>query len=601
MNNPIFRKVNQMGCKIIRFQFLLIFLFSVPVFVLSQGFQPGGYVSGNVQLDAQVYGEDSRLGITDSTLNFKKFGMNGFANVLYSNNHFNAGLRFEGFLNPMAGYDVRYEGLGVPYWFASYQLGVLEMTAGHFYEQFGSGLILRSWEEWTLGYDNNIYGFNAKITPVQGIAIKGLTGVQRYFWEPYTTDSRGIVRGVDGEIFLNDLFKSISESKTKLTLGGSFVSRYEKAENKTITRDSTWMEVTSEGDTINWVTQTTYQFKLPVNVGSWASRMNLTHGGFNIYTEYAQKGSDPNATNNFIYKEGQAIYSTISYSQKGIGFILGMKWIDNMSYKSSRNEKGSPPMLDINYLPAMSKEHPYSLSTFYPYATKANGEAGLNGQIIYTIPRKTKLGGTYGTTITANYSLVNSIIKEPLSAHIPLDSTGTYGYNAAFLSVGDLPFYRDMNFLLERRASNKVRIRAAYYNQTYNLHVIEDDIFDDKEMVYAHIGVVDFSYKFSNKHALRAELQGLWTKEDDGNWVAAGLEYTISPNWFFSVMDDWNYGNPQDDKQLHYYNFAMGYSENTNRIAVSYARQREGLICIGGVCRYVPSFTGFTLSITSSF
>ncbi|MFU8844886.1 MAG: DUF6029 family protein [Bacteroidales bacterium] len=580
---------------------LLLLILCFPFISASQGFLTGGQVTGNVHVDAQIYSEDEKLGITDSTLNFKKFGMNGFANVLYSNNNFNAGMRFEGFLNPMTGYDARYEGIGVPYWFAGYKLGILEMTAGHFYEQFGSGLILRSWEEWTLGYDNNIYGFHAKITPVKGISIKGLTGVQRYFWEPYKTDNRGIVRGTDGEIFLNDVFESLSASKTKLTFGGSFVSRYEKAENKTFARDSAWMEVTPAGDTINWITQTTYQYRLPVNVGSWAARMNLARGGFNFYAEYAQKGSDPNATNNFIYKNGQAIYSTLSYSTKGFGFILGAKWIDNMSYKSSRNETGSPPMLDINYLPAMSKEHPYSLSTFYPYATKANGEAGFQGQIIYTIPKNTKLGGKYGTNITANYSLVNSIKKEQLSPEIPLDSIGTDGYKATFLSIGDIPYYRDLNFLLERRIGKKIRVKAAYYNQTYNLHVIEDDIFDDEKMVYARIGVIDFSYKFNSKHAIRAELQGLWTKEDEGNWVGGGLEYTVSPHWFFSVTDEWNYGHPQEDKQLHYYGFAMGYNETTNRIAISYARQREGLICIGGVCRYVPSFTGFTLSITSSF
>jgi hypothetical protein len=580
----------------------ILMMFSLfPALVFPQGLLSGGHVSGNLHLDAQVYSEDTKLGITDSTLNFRKFGMNGFANVIYTNNHFKAGMRFEGFLNPMTGFDARYEGVGVPYWFANYKLGTLEMTAGHFYEQFGSGLILRSWEEWTLGYDNNIYGFNAKFSPVQGITVTGLTGVQRYFWEPYQTDNRGIVRGVDGDFHLNEIFGSLVESRTKLNFGGSFVSRYEKAEIKTITRDSVWIELTTEGDTINWITRKTYQYRLPVNVGSWAARINLSHGGLNFYTEYAEKGSDPNESNDYIYKKGRGIYSTASWSTKGLGVFIGIKWIDNMSFKSKRTEKGSPPMLDINYLPAMSKEHPYSLSTYYPYATKANGEAGFQGQIVYTIPRKSLLGGNYGTTLTANYSFVNSIRKEPVSADIPIDSTGTDGYKTAFLSVGDLPFYRDLNFLFERRIDRKVRLKAAYYNQTYNQHVIEDDIFDDNQMINAHIGVLDVSYRLNPRHALRTEVQGLWTREDEGNWLGIGFEYTVSPTWFFAVMDDWNYGNPDRNIQLHYYSFSLGYSERTNRISASYGRQKEGLICVGGVCRYVPSFTGLTVSVTSSF
>ena len=161
---------------------ILLLLAFLPVVSFAQDILSGGKVTGNMQVDAQVYSEDSKLGITDSSLNYKKFGMNGFANILYTNGDFKAGIRFEGYLNPLIGFDPRYEGVGIPYWFAGYKLGALEITAGHFYEQFGSGLVLRSWEEWTLGYDNNIYGFNAKFSPVSGVTLKGLVGVQRYFW-----------------------------------------------------------------------------------------------------------------------------------------------------------------------------------------------------------------------------------------------------------------------------------------------------------------------------------------------------------------------------------------------------------------------------------
>jgi len=313
---------------------ILLLLAFLPVVAFAQDILSGGKVTGNMQVDAQVYSEDSKLGITDSTLNYKKFGMNGFANILYTNGDFKAGIRFEGYLNPLIGFDPRYEGVGIPYWFAGYKLGALEITAGHFYEQFGSGLVLRSWEEWTLGYDNNIYGFNAKFSPVNGVTLKGLVGVQRYFWEPYEANNRGIVRGVDGDFYLNDIFKSMTDAKTKLTLGGSFVSKYENPPTMTFSRDSAYTIIDEFGDTTNWTKKTTYEYNLPHNVGSWATRLNLATGGFNLYAEYAEKANDPNATNNYIYKKGQALYSTISYSRKGLGLFLSAKWIDNMSYKS---------------------------------------------------------------------------------------------------------------------------------------------------------------------------------------------------------------------------------------------------------------------------
>ncbi len=580
---------------------ILALAFLLPVVSYSQDILGGGKVTGNLQVDAQVYSEDSKLGITDSTLHYQKFGTNSFANILYSNGNFNAGMRFESYLNPMLGFSPRYEGVGVPYWFANYKLGTLEVTAGHFYDQFGSGLVLRSWEEWTLGYDNNLYGIHAKFSPYEGIMLKGLYGVHRKLWEPYEPDNRGIVRGIDGDFQLNEIFSGLSDSKTNITLGGSFVSRYEKSSTLSFDSDSAYIEVTPIGDTINWIQRTTTSYNLPTNVGSWAARMNIANGGFDFYAEYAEKGGDPNATNNYIFKKGQALYSTLSYSTKGFGLFFATKWIDNMSYKSSRDEFGNPPLLDINYLPAISKEHPYSLATLYPYATKPNGEVGFQGQLIYTIPKKTKLGGKYGTTLTLNYSWANSVKKEQISPEIPIDSMGTDGYKTTFFSIGDIPFYRDLNIMISRKFNSKVKAKAAYYNQTYNLHVIEDDIFDDENMVYAHIGIIDLTYKFTSKHSLRIEAQGLWTKEDEGDWAGITLEYNVSPKWFFSLMDEYNYGNPNSDMQVHYYNASFGYTQKSNRISLRYGRQREGLLCVGGVCRYVPASTGLTLTITSSF
>lgn len=547
-------------------------------------------------MDAQYYSEDDKLGISDSTLNFRKFGMNAFGNVIYTNGDFSAGMRFETYLNPMLGFDDRFEGLGVPYWFAKYKVGTLEMTAGHFYEQFGSGLILRGWEEWTLGYDNNFYGFNAHFSPVKGVMLKGLVGTQRYFWEPYEAGNRGIVRGLDGDFFLNDMFESMSESKTKIDIGGSFVSKYEKVPSITYTTDSVYYI-----DSVKWTQQTTYEMNLPNNVGSWALRANIGKGGFNLYAEYAEKGADPNATNDYIFKKGSAFYSTLSYSTKGLGLFLSTKWIDNMSYKSKLTESGNPAMLDINYLPAITKEHPYSMATVYPYATQPNGEFGLQGQIVYSLPRDSKLGGHYGTTLTFNYALAKSIEKDTLTSQITGGMAGTDGYTTNFFSIGDLTYYKDLNLMVEKKFSSKVKAKAAYYKQTYNKHVIEDNIYDDHNMVYANIAVLDLTYKFDRKNSLRAELQGLWTKEDDGDWAAMLLEYNVSPKWFFSVQDEFNYGNPVSDLQVHYYNVSFGYTQQSNRFSLRYGRQREGLLCVGGVCRYVPASTGLTLTITSSF
>ena len=78
-----------------------------------------------------------------------------------------------------------------------------------------------------------------------------------------------------------------------------------------------------------------------------------------------------------------------------------------------------------------------------------------------------------------------------------------------------------------------------------------------------------------------------------------GLEYSISPHWFFDVYDLYNYGNI--DEKVHYLNFATVYVKGSNRFQLSYGKQREGIMCVGGVCRQVPAANGIAISITSSF
>ena len=96
---------------------------------------------------------------------------------------------------------------------------------------------------------------------------------------------------------------------------------------------------------------------------------------------------------------------------------------------------------------------------------------------------------------------------------------------------------------------------------------------------------------------MRTEIQHLTTQNHFGNWAMGLFEYKLS-KWFFSLQDLYNYGHPE---KPHYYSISSGYNKGTNRIAITYGKQRKGLFCVGGVCREVPASNGFAISITSSF
>src|SRR3954469_4369830 len=161
-----------------------------------------GSIHGNFQVDAQYYQPDSLIGAPKVP---EKFLSNVFGNLNYSKGNFSAGVRYEAYNNVRQGFDTRYKGQGLVNRFARYQTDLLDITIGNIYEQFGSGLTLRTYYEPGLLYDNSIDGIRVISSPVKGVTLKALTGKQRYFFSV----GPGIVRGADGEININELFDSV--------------------------------------------------------------------------------------------------------------------------------------------------------------------------------------------------------------------------------------------------------------------------------------------------------------------------------------------------------------------------------------------------------
>lgn len=560
---------------------LIISFIAFSINSFSQGIF-GGKVTGNFQMDIQASREDSVIGAEKVN---EKMLMNTFTNILYTNGDFSAGMRFEAYLNPILGFDKQYKGAGLAYRFASYKKDFLEITAGNYYEQFGNGLIFRSYEEKNLGLDNAMDGLKVIARPIEGIAIKGIIGKQRYYWQDvWASDDFGLIRGIDGEVSLNSVIKSFSSSALQITLGGSFVSVYQPADTRFIIDQQT-------GDN--------YKLNIPENIGSSAARIQMSYNSWNLNAEYARKGQDPNAVNGYIFHEGEAAYISAGYSANGLGINLSAKRIDNMSYKSRRSETGN--MLNINYLPALTRQHSYSLFAMYPYATQVNGEMGFQADIMYKLKKNTFLGGKYGTDLKLNYSRAMSIDKQLVDKNPAGNYEGTNGYTSSFFKLGDEIYFEEINLEISKKINHDFKLGLMYSYQTFNPIAIGHE---GEKFVYANVFAADLTQKM-NKNSLRYELQLLLTEQDygewaTGNWIQGTLEYNLGGRWFAAISDQWNYGNETGEK-THYYNFSVGYTKGTNRVQISYGKQREGIMCIGGVCRMVPASNGLFATITSSF
>ena len=528
-----------------------------------------GTIQGDFNLSTQSYYEDPAInaGKVDEFML-----MNAYSNIRYNKGNFTAGVRFESYLNVLQGFESNFNGNGIPYRFAQYNVNGLDITVGNFYEQFGNGLIFRSYEEKTLGIDNVMDGVRLKYSPLIGLSLKGFVATQRLFWE----QGPGIIRGFDADLNLNEAISSLERSKTNAIIGGSFVSRFQDDNNPV--------------------------FNLPENVAAYAIRSTVNRGKISFNSEYAYKYNDPAGGityNNFA--PGSALMTNLSYSQRGLGIMLEAHRVDNMEYRSKRGGTGKE--LTLNYIPAISKQHAYTLAAFYPFATQPLGELGFQGEINYTFKKKSKLGGKYGTQVAVNYSRINGLNGGPSELTLNRDHTPMF-----FSVINEELYFRDLNFDLKKKISKKVKVMLNYLDVIYNKDVIEGKIIGKN--VHARIGIAEVNYKMKPKHTLRSEFQYLSVDKseeyykDQGDWVMGLLEYTFSPHWFFAFVDQYNGGYTSEGKTyeaVHYLNISCGYSKGTNRFELGYGKVREGIFCVGGVCRNVPSSNGFTLNITSSF
>ena len=331
---------------------LLILSINITLVGFSQG------IHGDFRLNLQSYQEDLQIGAQaadEVILN------NAYLNINYIQGNFATGLRYESYLNALADFDPEFNGNGIPYRYATYKIDGLEITAGNYYEQLGHGLIFRSYEEKDLGIDNVMDGLRLKYSPIKGVYLKTFIGKSR----AYFTYADGIFRGGDSEVNINELFNS--EFKTRIALGGSFVSRYQERSNLI--------------------------FKIPQNVSAYSGRLNLNHGRWSYYGEYAYKINDPAnilSASKMNYASGNALTQNITFSKKGFGIIAEMHRTDNMTFKSDRDRDGKAYI--INYIPTLSKAHSYSLLSLYPSATQANGEFGVQLDVFYMIQKGSNLG-----------------------------------------------------------------------------------------------------------------------------------------------------------------------------------------------------------------
>lgn len=512
-------------------------------------------LSGSVQADVLFPQADAKIGTGKQS---RKMLSNVYAETHLMSKHVDAGARMEYLKHPLPGFEKDFAtGVGIPYFYVKGKLKNVELTAGSFYEQFGLGFILRTYEERSLGIDNSLLGGRVVCQPLENLRLKALVGKQRR----YGAHNDATIWGADAEYQWN------AGRNTILGLGASFVSKREKDEDVMV--------------------DATHRLNLPKDVNAFDVRVNLHTGKVNLLAEYARKSQDPSFDNGYIYRHGQVAMLSASYSQKGMSLLLQAKRSEDMSFRSKRTMTGVSSHL--NHLPAFAMEHTYALAALYPYATRMQGgEWAYQAEAGYLFKRHTPLGGRYGTNVKVHFSHIHAI-----DGNRGTSAKGSDGKGAAFWKWGDEKYYQDFNIQIEKKLTRQLKLNLMYMNQFYNKTAVEGS----GGMIHSNIFVADAKYAFSPKVSLRGELQYLTTSADERDWSFGLLELSLSPHWMITLSDLYNCGKTNH----HYYQGWVTFGWQSHRVQLGYGRTRAGYNCSGGVCRYVPASKGVSLSYHYNF
>ena len=522
-------------------------------FAMDDDDKDNGYVTGSFESTSIYYNDDLK---TSATVPDGMFGSNNYLKLDYYNERFSAGVQMEGYSPVLVGYSSELQGIGLTNYYVSWRDEDFSLTAGSFYEQFGSGLLFRTWEDRALGLNNSVMGARVTYSYNDILNFKALWGAPRFGMKASGTQ----VRGADLSFVLSN---ALNMGNTYLALEGSVLDRYEALD----------IDRAADGCSPNTI--------------GWSGRLNLESNGFFFKGEYVDAGEKYYYNTSYagegqMYhrKNGNAQLVETGYNGRGLGVNVSLRRLEWMDSKVVTDASSAVNM--INYVPAMCTQYTYMLTTLHPYGARTgdisskfvnSGEMGGQVDVFYNFRRGTKLGGKRGMKVHANFSTYFAIAEE-----------GTF-------KTGNMLF-KDLSVDIEKQWTKKFKSTVLWSMQEYS-----PSYGANKTTWLSNIFVADMLYKFTPTTSVRAELQYLVTFEDQRDWMAGLVEVSMAPHWSIYASDMWNHGSTG----IHYYNGGVSYSKSRTKVTLGYGRYKAGYICSGGVCRQIPAYTGANLAVLMSF
>jgi hypothetical protein len=523
-------------------------------------------ITGNLMTNGNFFITDEKIGATGTPqYDYQKFGAESWLNLNYSNWGFDMGVRFDMFnnsnlLNPTGSYTDQ----GIGRWFVHKKVNKFDISGGYLYDQIGSGMIFRSYEERSLMIDNALLGVKVGYEINENWNVRAFTGRQKRQFSTFGPVMRGAA--------LEGFIKPDSASSFSLAPGVGVVGRTwdNEAVNKIVNEIASYQPADSTGAQYNTYAATVYN--------------TLSAGNFTWYVEGAYKTKD-DIYNTFLKQanglqgklvntDGYNVYTSMSWAGHKLGGTIEAKRTKNFRFRSDPFLTGVQGQ--INYLTPMARQNTYRLTARFSPNTQELGEQAFQADLKYAVNKK--------LSFNLNVSDIQNLDGRELYREIAPEVLYKY----------------------KRKWQTLVGLQVLKYDiETYQ---------GKSGYVHAITPYTEVLYRFTPRRSLRVEASYLATKEEFGSWAFALAEVGLAPHWLFYISDMYKVKHSEAEIReknlpkektkfdgLHYPSVGVVYSYKTNRFTIAYVKQVEGINCAGGICRYEPTFHGVRMQIISSF
>lgn len=516
---------------------------------LPAGLFAQGTLSGDLQTNLNFFQKDEKIGAANNDLYDKYLsGSESWLSARYNVKDWTFTLRVDAFQNSNLAVPTQaLTSYGIGSYSITKEMDDLTVTVGNIYDQVGSGILFRSYEDRGLLIDNALVGLQLKYKLGKHIQLKGMAGQQKKIFERYAP----VIKVFNAE-------SDYSFGKLTLLPGIGVL-------NRTLDED----DMTKITTAINSPAQPVEKrFEPMYNSYAFSLYNTLNYKRISWFIEGDYKTHeaipDTGASTLLVDKAGNVVFTTLSYAQKGFSVNVSGRRTENFFNRTSVNEKILAGI--INWQPVIGVLRPERLISRYTPPSQELSEMGTCATANYT-PNET-------TSFNATYSTINNLANDKLYREV-------FG-EGVYEGIKSWKFQGGVQYL------------------EYNMQVYRGV---PAKYIFAVTPFAEITYLINGTKSLRFEAQYMNTKQDYGSWVFALLEYNLAPKFSISVSDMYNI-DPTEKSNYeanHYYSVYGAFSKGPHRFSLAYVKQVEGFNCTGGVCRYEPAFSGIRSTFSTRF